>query len=160
PVTAAEPALAAAAALESVAAHFDAARARDLAGRALAQAGDRDRAACELELAAAAFASFGALRYRDQAERELRQLGHHIHRRTRPGKPGAVGLESLTDRELQVARLAAEGKTNPQIAAELFLSHKTIETHLRNIFHKIDVSSRVALARAFDRADRTGGTPR
>jgi DNA-binding NarL/FixJ family response regulator len=73
---------------------------------------------------------------------------------------GAAGLESLTDRELRVARLATEGKTNPQIAAELFLSQKTVETHLRNIFHKIDVSSRVALARAIDRADRTAGTPR
>jgi DNA-binding NarL/FixJ family response regulator len=159
PATAAERALAAAAALESVAAHFDAARARQLAGRALARAGDRDRAALELDLAAAAFDSFGALRYRDQAERELRKFGRHVHRRTRPGKPGAAGIESLTERELQVARLAADGKTNPQIAAELFLSQKTVETHLRNIFHKLDVSSRVGLARAIERADRTTGTP-
>jgi DNA-binding NarL/FixJ family response regulator len=58
-----------------------------------------------------------------------------------------------------VARLVADRKTNPQIAAELFLSHKTVETHLRNIFHKLGVSSRVALARAIERADRTTGTP-
>jgi DNA-binding CsgD family transcriptional regulator len=157
PTTAAEHALAAAAALESVAALFDAARARELAGRALARAGDRDRAAQELELAAAAFESFGSLRYRDQAERELRKLGRHIHRRTRPGKPDATGLESLTERELQVARLAVDGKTNPEIAAELFLSKKTVETHLRNIFRKINVSSRVALARAIERADQAAG---
>jgi DNA-binding NarL/FixJ family response regulator len=155
PTSAAERALAAAAALESVAALFDAARARELAGRALAQAGDRDRAALELQLAAAAFESFGSLRYRNQAERELRKLGRHIHRRTRPGRPDTRGIEALTARELEIARLAVEGKTNPQIAAELFLSKKTVETHLRNIFRKLDVSSRVALVQAVDRADRT-----
>jgi DNA-binding CsgD family transcriptional regulator/RecA/RadA recombinase len=157
PTAAAEGALAATAALEAVAALWDAARARELAGRALARAGDRDRAALELERAATAFDSFGSLRYRNQAERELRKLGRHIHRRTRPGKTDAAGIESLTDRELQVARLVADGKTNAQIAAELFLSQKTVETHLRNIFNKIDVTTRVALARAVERADRTAG---
>jgi ATP/maltotriose-dependent transcriptional regulator MalT len=157
PTAAAERALAAAAALESVAALWDAARARQLAGRAFARAGDRDRAALELERAAAAFDAFGSLRYRNQAERELRKLGRHIHRRTRPGKTDTAGIESLTERELQVARLVADGKTNAQIAAELFLSQKTVETHLRNIFNKIDVTTRVALARAVERADRTAG---
>lgn len=57
-----------------------------------------------------------------------------------------------------MARLAADRKTNSQIAAELVLSQKTVETHLHNIFHKIDVSSRVGLARAIERADRTTGT--
>jgi DNA-binding CsgD family transcriptional regulator len=160
PAAAAEQALAAATALESVAALFDAARARELAGRALAQAGDRDRAARELELAAAAFGSFGSLRYRDQAERELRKLGRHICRRTRPGATGGAGIESLTDRELQVARLVVDRKTNPQIAAELFLSQKTVETHLRNIFHKVGVTTRTALARAIERAERTASSPR
>ena len=155
PTTAAERAFAAAAALESVAALFDAARARELAGRALARAGDRDRAAVELERAAAAFDSFGSLRYRNQAERELRKLGRHIHRRTRPGKTDGAGIESLTERELQVARLVADGQTNAQIAAGLFLSQKTVETHLRNIFNKMGVTTRVVLARAVERADRT-----
>jgi DNA-binding CsgD family transcriptional regulator len=156
PTTASERALAAATAFESVAALFDAARAHELAGRALARAGDRERAGHELELAAAAFDSFGSLRYRNQAERELRQLGRRIHRRTRPGTRDGSGIESLTKRELQVARLVVDRKTNAQIAAELFLSQKTVETHLRNIFNKMGVETRIALARAVERADRTG----
>ena len=98
----------------------------------------------------------GALRYRDEAERELRKLGHRVHRRTRPGKPDGAGVESLTERELQLARLVVDRKTNPEIAAELFLSQKTVETHLRNIFRKVGVSSRVELARAVERAEREG----
>ena len=131
-----------------------------MAGRALAETGEKDRAVAELQRAAAALDTCGAWRYRDQAERELGKLGHRPHRRTRPGKTNGAGIESLTGRELQVARLVVDRKTNPQIAAELFLSQKTVETHLRNIFHKIDVSSRVGLARAIERADQTAGTPR
>jgi DNA-binding NarL/FixJ family response regulator len=151
----AEQALVAAGELESISACFDAARARAIAGHAFARAGDTRRAAHELERAAAAFESFGSLRYRNQAERELRKLGRHIHRRTQPGTSNAPGLAALTARELAVARLAGEGKTNPQIAAALFLSKKTVETHLSNIFRKLDVSSRVGLARTLERADRT-----
>ena len=154
---AAERALAAAAAADEVGAPVEAALSRTLAGRALAEAGERELAATELQRAARAFEACGALRYRDEAERELRKLGHRIHRRTRPGKTGGTGIESLTERELQVARLVVDRKTNPEIAAELFLSQKTVETHLRNIFRKIDVSSRVALARAVERADRVTG---
>jgi hypothetical protein len=83
PTTAADRALAAAEAFESVSALWDAARARELAGRALAQAGERDGAAHQLELAAAAFDSFGSVRYRDQAERELRKLGRTHRQRGR-----------------------------------------------------------------------------
>ena len=154
PSAAAERALSAAAALEEVGNVFDAATSRLLAGRALAEAGERDRAAAELELAAAAFESFGSHRYRLQAERELRKLGRSIHRRTRPGKGDGSGVDSLTERELQIARLVVDRKTNPQIAAELFLSSKTVETHLRNTFRKLGVASRVEVARAVERADR------
>jgi len=156
PTTAVERALAAAAAFESAEALWDAARARELAGRALAQAGDPDRATRELELAATAFDSFGALRYRDQAERELGKLGHRIHRRTRPGTADGSGIETLTARELQVANLVVDRRTNPEIAAQLYLSNKTVESHLRNIFRKLNVTSRVELARTVERAMQAG----
>ena len=65
------------------------------------------------------------------------------------------GIDSLTERELQIARLVVDRKTNPQIAAELFLSSKTVETHLRNTFRKLGVSSRVEVARAVERAEHT-----
>jgi DNA-binding NarL/FixJ family response regulator len=109
----------------------------------------------ELRRAAGELDAHGALRYRDEAERELGKLGHRTHRRTRPGKTDGGGLESLTERELQLARLVVDRKTNPEIAAELFLSQKTVETHLCHIFRKIGVASRVDLARAVERADRT-----
>jgi DNA-binding CsgD family transcriptional regulator len=70
---------------------------------------------------------------------------------------GGTGLDTLTERELQVARLVVDRKTNPEIAAELFLSQKTVQTHLRHIFQKMDVPSRVALARAVEGADRAAG---
>jgi DNA-binding NarL/FixJ family response regulator len=154
PAHAAELALESAAAAEGIGAPIEAALSRTLAGRALAQAGEADHAATQLQGAARAFEACGALRYRGEAERELRKLGHHIHRRTRAGKAGGTPIESLTEREQQVARLVVDRKTNPEIAAELFLSQKTVETHLRNIFRKLGVASRVELARVVERADR------
>jgi DNA-binding NarL/FixJ family response regulator len=149
-----ERALAAAAAADEVGAPVEAALARTLAGRALAHAGQTERAVAELKLAASELQACGALRYRGAAERELRALGHRIHRRTRPGKIDGTGVEALTERELQVARLVVDRRTNPEIAEALFLSPKTVETHMRNIFRKLDVSSRVEVARSVERADR------
>ena len=157
PSRGAERALASASAADRVGAPIEAALSRTLAARALAQAGEGDRAATELQCAAREFEERGALRYRDEAERELRKLGHHIHRRTHPGNADGTDIELLTEREHQVARLVVDRKTNPEIAAELFLSQKTVETHLRNIFRKLDVASRVQLARAVERADRIRG---
>jgi ATP/maltotriose-dependent transcriptional regulator MalT len=154
-----ERALASAGAADRAAAPIEAALSRILAGRALAQAGAGDRAIGELHAAAEALEACGALRYREAAERELGKLGQRTHRRTRPGKRDGHGIESLTERELQVARLVVDRKTNPQIASELFLSQKTVETHLRNIFHKMGVTSRAALARDVERSDR-GADPR
>jgi DNA-binding CsgD family transcriptional regulator len=150
---AAERALSAVELLREVGNVYDEARCRALAGRAFAAEGKRDRAAEELERAASAFDSFGAQRYRDEVERELRKLGRIVYRRT--GHAGADGrLAALTERELELARLVVERKTNPQIAAELFLSQKTVETHLRNIFRKVGVANRVELARAVEQAER------
>jgi DNA-binding CsgD family transcriptional regulator len=68
---------------------------------------------------------------------------------------GGSGLGELTERELEVARLVADRRTNPEISATLYLSQKTVETHLRNIFNKIGVDNRVALAREVERASRS-----
>jgi ATP/maltotriose-dependent transcriptional regulator MalT len=152
PESAAERALASAAAADEVAAPVEAALSRTLAGRALAQARQPERAAAELQRAAAELHACGALRYRAAAEQQLRILGHRVHRRTRPGKGDGVGVASLTQRELQVARLVVDRRTNPEIADALFLSTKTVETHMRNIFRKLDVSSRVEVARLVERS--------
>jgi ATP/maltotriose-dependent transcriptional regulator MalT len=159
PDTAAERALASALAADEVGAPVEAALSRTLAARALAQARQPERAVAELQRAAAELHADGALRYRAAAERELRRLGHHVHRRTRAGKLNGVGIETLTERERQVARLVVDRKTNPEIAAELFLSPKTVETHIRNMFRKLDVVSRVEIARAIERADREVRAP-
>ena len=157
-MAAAEQALASAAAADEVGAPLEAALSRTLGARALAQAGERARAEEQLELAARAFDACGALRYRDEAERELRKLGKRIHRTPR-GRSDGVGLASLTGRELQVAQLVVERKTNPEIAAELFLSLKTVETHLRHIFGKLGVTSRVEVARVVEAANRDSAGP-
>ena len=155
PAAAAERALSAAAALEEVGNVFDAATSRLLAGRALAAGGRarpgggraraRSRGVRVLRLAPLPTAG------RTGAP-EARTLDPPAHA---PGQGRRVGVDSLTERELQIARLVVDRKTNPQIAAELFLSSKTVETHLRNTFRKLGVASRVEVARAVERADHT-----
>jgi len=149
---AAGTALEAAEAADGVGARLDAARSRTLAGKALRAAGERDRAIAELEAAEVVLADCGAERFHQEAVRELRRLGRRPASRSRRGALGAAGIESLSGRELEVAMLVVDRKTNPEIAADLFLSTKTVESHLRNIFRKLDVSSRVELARAVERA--------
>jgi len=86
----------------------------------------------------------GAVRLADEARGELRLAGG---RRRRPGGPA-----TLTPREARVAELAAGGRTNLEIARQLVISTKTVETHLRHVFGKLAVTSRRDLAAALDRS--------
>jgi DNA-binding NarL/FixJ family response regulator len=132
----------AAAALAALPGPFAAARARLAQGRALAAAGNRDAALAALKEAEAAFDRFGARRLRDAAARELRALGHRVRR------PAVTGDGPLTAREQEIAALVAAGRTNKEVAGQLVLSERTIEAHLRNVYAKLGVRSRVELARA------------
>ena len=99
----------------------------------------------------------GARRTAEEAVRELRRRGHRIGRGGARA-PGQVGVASLSPRELEIAALVAQGRTNRDIAGRLFLSEKTIESHLSKAFSKLGVSSRAALAAqvAPELADPTG----
>jgi ATP/maltotriose-dependent transcriptional regulator MalT len=115
---------------ERLDARYDAARCRVLLGRALRALGDEQSAVNELTAARQALAELGAR----PAEQEAATL-------IRPTLP-----YGLTEREVEVLRLVATGKTNPEIAAQLFLSEKTVSRHLSNIFTKVNVTTRTAAA--------------
>jgi DNA-binding CsgD family transcriptional regulator len=127
-----------------------AARARILLGQALAAAGEPERAGPELERARAELIAAGARRYADEAAHELRGLGRRV---ARVGGRAASdeGIASLSAREREIADLVAAGRTNKEIAAELFLAPKTIENHLSRIFGKLGVRGRAAVAGAIGR---------
>jgi DNA-binding CsgD family transcriptional regulator len=133
---------------------IEAAASRVLAGRALMSAGDHAGAVAALRRAADEFDACGARRGRGEAERELGRLGQRPYRRSRSGQPDGAGLAALTARELEVAHLIVDRKTNAEIAGALFLSQKTVESHIRNLFRKLDVNSRVDIARAVEHAER------
>jgi ATP/maltotriose-dependent transcriptional regulator MalT len=132
-------------------ARVEAARSLALAGRALGAAGEREGALELLRQAEAELDACGAARPREEARQELRRLGGRVEPRG-PAADGE-GLGSLTKREREVADLVTARKTNKQIAASLFLSEKTIESHLRNVFFKLGVGSRVEVAEAVERAE-------
>jgi DNA-binding CsgD family transcriptional regulator len=115
----------------SLAATYEVARCRMLLGRALRRLGDEESAASELTAARRTFADVGAV----PAEREAAEL---LGSRAAP--------RGLSDREVQVLRLVAAGRSNAEIATELVLSEKTVARHLSNIFAKLDVGSRTAAA--------------
>ena len=115
---------------ERLGGRYETARCRVLLGRALRALGDDESAVTEITAARRTFAELGAV----PAEREAAAL----ITTTYPG--------GLTTREVEVLRLVAAGKTNPEIAALLFLSEKTVARHLSNIFTKLDVTSRTAAA--------------
>jgi DNA-binding CsgD family transcriptional regulator len=132
-------------------------RARILLGEALAAAGDRVGATAELECAHEQLGSFGARRYQDQAARALRKLGHAVPRRSADSSGDGVG-HGLSKREIEVLSLVCEGRTNRQIADELYLSVRTVDRHVSRIFEKLGVSSRAAAVSAFERSRRTEHT--
>ncbi len=133
---------------------LEATRSRTIEGVALARTGDRSRGAAALKQAASDFDRFGAQRLRDDATRELRRLGVRTWRRGPTAPRHAEGIASLSPREREVAALVRAGKRNAEIARELYLSLKTIETHTRNIYAKLGVSSRVEFITRLSQHDR------
>jgi DNA-binding CsgD family transcriptional regulator len=93
-----------------------------------------------LRTALEAFTSMGADAFARRAERELLATGEHARKRT------VDTVDQLTPQEMQIARLAARGDTNRDIAAQLFISPSTVEYHLRKAFRKLEVKSRTQLA--------------
>jgi DNA-binding CsgD family transcriptional regulator len=120
---------------------LDRARTQLAYGTRLRRAGSRREARRHLRAAREAFASVDAAPWADRAAAELRATGETVGPRT-PDRRG-----QLTPQELQIAALVGEGKTNKEIAAQLYLSPKTIEYHLANAYRKLEVHSRVELAR-------------
>ena len=151
-------AVAAAAAAEDAARRFtaigrliDAARAETLRGRSLLALRETSLAEDAFERAYETFVGCGARRAADGAARELRRLGRRVPRVGTRRRNG-TDARTLTRREQQVAELVAHGRTNRQIADELFVSAKTVETHLSRIFEKLSVSSRSGVAGSVERA--------
>ena len=121
--------------------HEEAAGALEAAGqqaRAVAVA----REACELYAECAATAALQRVR------QWLRARGVNLIPRHRRGRP-SFGWEALSEAEGRVVRLVAEGLTNRQIGERLYLSRFTVDAHLRHVFAKLGLSSRVALTRAY-----------
>ncbi|MGH9165552.1 MAG: ATP-binding protein [Acidimicrobiales bacterium] len=114
------------------------------AGAALARAGRAEEAVLRLEEALGLFEEARATWAMARVEAVLRSLGTR-HRRVVPARP-LEGWASLTPTELRVANLAAEGLTNRQMGERLFVSRRTIETHLGHVFRKLGLSTRTQLA--------------
>jgi DNA-binding CsgD family transcriptional regulator len=75
-----------------------------------------------------------------RARHELQAVG------ARPRRSAIFGIESLTPAEHRVAMLAAQGRSNPQIAQQLYITRRTVETHLTHVFQKLNLSTRSELA--------------
>ena len=114
---------------------FEHARTRLLLGRMLRRSGQRRQARVELESARDVFLRLGTPIPVEEAAAELAALG---------GWPGSAGV--LTPVERRIAGLVADGRTNREVAAGLFLSVRTVESHLGRIYRKLDVRSRTELA--------------
>jgi DNA-binding CsgD family transcriptional regulator len=125
---------------------YEVARARVLVAAACRELDDRERAELECDAARGAFEALGAVPALARLDELLGQATDSARSSPVDGRGGTI-----TDRERQVLRLVAAGRTNKAIAAELAISEKTVERHLGNIFTKLDVSNRAeATAHAYD----------
>jgi DNA-binding CsgD family transcriptional regulator len=118
-------------------------------GRARLADGDRSGAVEAFDRALRLCVDAGAARDAARTRKRLRELG--VQRRVRSLDRPKLGWESLTAAELQVTRLAAAGCTNQAIADRLFVSPHTVNTHLRHVFDKLGIRSRVDLTRIVER---------
>jgi DNA-binding CsgD family transcriptional regulator len=96
----------------------------------------------QLRVAHAMLTEMGMEAFAERARRELLATGETVRKRT------VETLDDLTPQEAQIARLAADGQTNPEIGAQLFLSPRTVEWHLRKVFGKLGIASRRELRSA------------
>src|SRR3954452_5037354 len=126
----------------------DLARARLLYGEWLRRQGRRTDARTQLRTAHEMLDTIGMEAFAERARRELRATGEKLRKRT------VEARDELTPQEQQIARLARDGLSNPEIAARLFLSPRTVEWHLRKVFTKLEIGSRMALHDALRSADR------
>jgi DNA-binding CsgD family transcriptional regulator len=122
----------------------DLARAHLLYGEWLRRERRRLDARRELRVAYDLFSTFGMGAFAERARVELSATGEHARKRSIDTR------DQLTPQEAQLSRLAAEGHTNREIAAQLFISPSTVEYHLRKAFRKLKVKSRTQLARRLD----------
>jgi DNA-binding CsgD family transcriptional regulator len=120
---------------------FDLGRINLLYGEHLRRERRRTDARVQLRAALEAFERLRAEPWAERARAELRATGETARKRD------ASTVDQLTPQERQISRLVAEGLTNKEIAAQLFLSPRTIDSHLRNVFSKLGVTSRTQLAR-------------
>jgi DNA-binding CsgD family transcriptional regulator len=112
-------------------------------GERLRRGGRRIEARAQLRAALETFERLGAGPWEERARGELRVSGERLRRR----EPHEA--EQLTPQELQIALQVADGKSNKDVGAALFLSHKTIEFHLGRVYRKLDINSRAELIRRF-----------
>ena len=120
-------------------ARLELARSRLLYGEWLRREGRRVDARAQLRTAREEFLATGADGFAERARHELLATGEKVRKRVDEAR------DELTPQEAHIARLAREGRTNPEIGAELFLSPRTVEWHLKKVFAKLGISSRRAL---------------